>query len=332
MSIPGESGTTKTQMNHDFLVITNCTARKRAGVPMVRLKAPPACPDLASLVSCWRETLVAEPPVLPAGQLYVGRSINEAKLTARLLDARLFVVSAGLGLVPSDRLVPGYDLSVSGTDSGLNGLLETQRASGSDWWRELSKGSGLPWLLNEAPNAVVLVSLPTNYLELLTADFADLTAVSRTRLRVFTSSSGRKALSGLPDIPVMPYDERLESVPGFSGTRSDFPQRAMRHFVSVLGAHLLEPWAASSAVESSLESFIAPSIPARNRLDDAEICALIRQGWKACGGNSARLLRYLRDTQKVACEQGRFALLRRRVADELAAETQLQTLEAKNVI
>ena len=319
-------------MSHDFLVITNCTARKRAGVPMVQLTAPTACQDLVALVSYWRETLRAEPPILPAGQLYVGRSINESKAVASVLEARLFVVSAGLGLVPSDRLVPGYDLSVSGTESRLNGLLSAHRASFSDWWRELSKGSGLPCLLDEAPNAVVLISLPTNYLELLTADFADIPVASRVRLRVFTSSSGRKALSGLPDIPVMPYDERLESVPGFSGTRADFPQRAMRHFVSVLGAQHLDPKAASSAVERSLETCIAPSIPARNRLDDAEICALIRQGWKACGGNSARLLRYLRDTQKVACEQGRFALLRRRVADELAAETQLQTLEAKNVI
>ena len=319
-------------MPKNFVIVTNCTARKRVGVPLVRLKPPPASAGLATMAADWRETLAAAPPVMPAGQLYVGRSISEAKATVKILDARLFVVSAGLGLVSSERLVPGYDLSVVGDDTGLLGLLEARGASISDWWRELNQNCGLPWLLREASSALVLIALPTTYLELLSADFAALPSTASSRLRVFTSRSGRKALANFPDIPVMPYDERLESLAGFAGTRSDFPQRALRHFVSSLGAHKLDAVSASAAVEHSLSSCRTPVVPLRRRLSDDEICEIIRKGWSACRANSTRLLRYLRDDELVACEQSRFAGLRRRVALEIA-EQNLSTLpEAIHVV
>ena len=115
----------------------------------------------------------------------------------------------------------------------------------------------------------------------------------------------------------MPYDERLESLPGFTGTRADFPQRAMRHFVSQLIGHQLAAKAAFHAVEQALSVCIAPTVPTRRRLTDDEICVLIRKGWTKCGGSGARLLRYLRDDELVACEQGRFAILRRQVAEQM---------------
>ena len=319
-------------MQTNFIIVTNCTARKRAGVPLVRLKPPLASVGVASLAAGWRETLASEPPVISAGQLYVGRSISEAKATAKILNAGLFMVSAGLGLVPSERLVPGYDLSVVGEDTGLLGLLEARGASISDWWRELSQNRGLPWLLHAASTALVLIALPTTYLELLSADFAALPSALSSRLRVFTSNSGRKALANFPHIPVMPYDERLEALPSFAGTRSDFPQRALRHFVSSLGAHTLDAVSGSAAVEHALSSCHAPVIPLRRRLNDDEICEIIRKAWSACGGNSARLLRHVRDGELVACEQGRFAGLRRRVALEIAEENLPKIPEAQHVV
>ncbi len=319
-------------MQKNFIIVTNCTARKRAGVPLVRLTPPLASEGVALLASGWRETLASEPPVIPAGQLYVGRSISEAKATAKILDASLFMVSAGLGLVPSERMVPGYNLSVAGEDTGLLGLLEARGASISDWWRELSQNRGLPWLLHEASTALILIALPTTYLELLSDDFAELPSALSSRLRVFTSSSGRKALANFPDIPVMPYDERLEALVGFAGTRSDFPQRALRHFVSSLGAHTLDADSAIAAVEHSLSGCDAPVIPLRRRLNDDEICELIRKAWSACGGNSARLLRHIRDGELVACEQARFAGLRRRVALEIAELNVLKITETQHVV
>jgi hypothetical protein len=313
-------------MKPDYIVITNCTARKRVGVPLALMAPPPASGGLEALVSSWREALASQEPSIAAGALYVGRSINEAKAAAALLGSQLFVISAGLGLVPADQLVPGYDLSAGGVAAGLPALLAARGAVVTDWWRELTQDQGLNRLMRDAPTAVVLLALPADYLGLISADIASLPCSSATRLRIFTSGHGRRMLSGRQDLAIMPYDERLESLPGFTGTRADFPQRAMRHFVSQLNGHQLAAKAAFHAVEQALSVCIAPTVPTRRRLTDDEICVLIRKGWTKCGGSGARLLRYLRDDELVACEQGRFATLRRQVAEQM---TTLKTTEKR---
>jgi len=305
-------------MRTDYIVITNCTARKRVGVPLALMTPAPASEGLEGLISCWRQVLAAQQPSIAAGDLYVGRSINDAKAAATVLDAQLFVISAGLGLVSADQLVPGYDLSAGGNSAGLPALLETRNAAVTDWWRELTQGQGLNQLMRDAPTAVVLLALPADYLRLISADIASLSSADATRLRIFTSPHGRRVLSQRHDLPIIPYDERLESLPGFAGTRADFPQRALRHFVSQLRGHLLTGEAACDAVKQALSVCIAPTVPTRRRLTDDEVCSLIRKGWEKCGGSGARLLRYLRDDELVACEQGRFAILRRQVAAQMA--------------
>jgi hypothetical protein len=280
----------------------------------------PASEGLEGLISCWRRTLAAQQPSISAGDLYVGRSINDAKAAATVLGAQLFVISAGLGLVSADQSVPGYDLSAGGNSAGLPALLETRNAAVTDWWRELTQGRGLGQLMQDSPTAVVLLALPADYLRLISADIASLSAAAAARLRIFTSPHGRRVLSQQQDLAFIPYDERLESLPGFAGTRADFPQRALRHFVSRVRGHLLTGEAACVAVEQALSVCVAPTVPTRRRLSDDEVCALIRKGWEKCGGSGARLLRYLRDEELVACEQGRFAMLRRQVATQMASQ------------
>ena len=104
----------------------------------------------------------------------------------------------------------------------------------------------------------------------------------------------------------MPYDDRLESVDGYSGTRADFPQRAMRHFVERLEAQKLSLTNAHEAVTRSLR-----------RYSNQEITRLIREQWETADGRSTTLLRYLRDEAFVSCEQSRFAQLFRSVRDEV---------------
>ena len=121
-----------------FVVVTNCTARKRSGVPLTRLKPEHLGAGLELVANRWVSSLRLENTRLPAGQLYVGRSISEAKLAAEFLDAELFIVSAGLGLVGAKSLVPGYDLSVTGTKSELSAVLRQYGASKADWWELLT--------------------------------------------------------------------------------------------------------------------------------------------------------------------------------------------------
>ncbi|MCM5571078.1 hypothetical protein M6I34_11230 [Burkholderiaceae bacterium FT117] len=304
-------------MSGDYVVVTNCTARKRAGAPLVRFDPKPSAAALSEIVEEWRSALRSQPVRLPAKELYVGRSISEAKCVAQQLRCSLFVVSAGLGLVEEDEMVPGYDLSAAGATSGLTPVLARHGASVGEWWNTLTDGRGLRWLLQRASGAVVLLALPTDYLRLVKGELQEMQPGEISRLRVLTSEAGRRELATLPALPVMPYDDRLESIPGLAGTRSDFPQRALRHFTERLEAHRLPADVATREVLLALARCEHRVLPQRARLNDEEICGLIRSGWPTFGGNSARLLRHLRDDHKVACEQGRFAALRRRVQQEL---------------
>lgn len=298
-------------MGTDFVVVTNCTARKRAGIPLVRFV--PKGENIRQIAEYWRMSLQAQPTRLQAGQLYVGRSILEARKICQDLEARLFIVSAGIGLVESNEPIPGYDLSASGDRTELKGMLTRHGATKADWWHFLTSGMGLAWLLREHPNATVLVSLPSEYLDLVRQDLDEIPPGDLSRVRVFTSPAGRKKVGQVPGLAVLPYDERLESITGYAGTRSDFPQRALKHFVSAIAAHLLPISEASLAVRVALGDVQHKALPKRKRLADGEIREIIRQAWDDSGGNSTKLLRHLRDKEMVACEQGRFSKLRRQV-------------------
>jgi len=298
-------------MGKKFIVVTNCTARKRAGIPLVRFV--PKGESIRQIAEDWRSSLDAEPTRLQAGRLYVGRSILEARNVSQDLNAQLFIVSAGIGLVESVEPIPGYDMSASGKGTELAATLTRHGASKSDWWHLLASGKGLGWLLREHHDATVLLSLPSEYLDMVREDLDAISSGDLSRVWVFTSPAGRKKIGQVPGFPVLPYDERLESIAGYAGTRSDFPQRALKHFVSALNGHLLPIDEASLAVSGALGNFQYKAVPNRRRLDDGEIRELIRQAWDGFGGNSTKLLRHLRDKELVACEQGRFSRLRRQV-------------------
>jgi hypothetical protein len=118
----------------------------------------------------------------------------------------------------------------------------------------------------------------------------------------------------------MPYDDRLESVPHYSGTRTDFPQRALLHFVTELDGHYLDWSAGAKAVSQSLTGLSTRHIPTRTRLDDAEITNVLRRHWTDYGGSSTRLLRFLRREAQIACEQGRFRDIWRGLKAEMNAK------------
>src|SRR5690606_38494001 len=100
----------------------------------------------------------------------------------------------------------------------------------------------------------------------------------------------------------------------------DFAQRAARHFAETIvraspGGSIEDH---AGMVREALAKWQFPTVFERARLDDDSLLELIRTHWEEAGGKSGRLLRVLRDDLHVACEQGRFAALARRVRQERA--------------
>lgn len=306
-------------MSISCLVLTNCTARKRRGAQALSLGPSLHGKDIQETATLWRAALSGHRPQMPAQLLYVGRAMAEAKRITAKLNGSLWVASAGAGLVAGDELLAPYDLTAAESQGGLQSVLQLHNTTSDNWWNALCGGHAISNLLRDHPTSLLLVALPASYVEMISSDLAHCPESSLKRVRLFTSRAGAALLPDQLAHVAMPYDERLETVTTYKGTRSDFPQRALRHFVEVLQGYTLDLATARTAVDEFLKTSSWPEFIVRRRADDEEIKQIIRLQWRRTAGRCSVLLRYVRDDALVACEQGRFSQLWRSVRDEVGA-------------
>lgn len=303
------------------LVFVNCTSRKRRLAAAALSVHELAKGSADGVARRWVARLNAALHRYPASQLYCGRAVTEALAAADALQSVLYFVSAGLGVVATDDRVPSYNLTVapSNPDSVLPRLPDG--STSLSWWSALNSARGTPRPIAArvlASTGLALLAMPGTYLEFLTDELVALPPTARARLRIL----GPRRSAGLPELlraQWMPYDRRLEARRGFAGTESDFPQRALRHFaVHVFSADPHAPADAhAAAVNRSLGTrSIRRRVPGRRMTDD-EIRPVIRRLLREQDGHRGRILRELRRTLRIACEQSRF----KRLADQLEEAT-----------
>ena len=310
-----------TRTAHHWRVITNCTNRKRGrGEPISPSQLPPVA-SIQELARAWVSKVEGAPPTAAVDQLYVGRAFADAKASARAIEAQLWVVSAGLGLIRESHHAPLYNLTVAPGDGSIRETLARFGCCPQDWWRELSAVTGtsapIKELLGSDSDTSTLIALPASYLELVLGDLSSLSSTVYPRVRIITSEAGRRLLPSALQPCALPYDERLEGSDVYAGTRTDFPQRALRHFVESLRGHALDLASARKAVSDAMAALRKPLLPERKRMSDDEIVELIKQQWNRMDGRREKLHRYLRDEALVSCEQGRFGGLWHSVKDSL---------------
>lgn len=293
------------------IVLTNCSNRKK-GTTTPKLTINSIIPGPVDYVSeQWLSLLKKTSPANHAREVYCGRSYREAEASASILNCPLYVVSAGLGIVNSDHLIPVYNLTtISGTTGSILTKI-TDDPSSKAWWSRITRenpfGSSLGDILAQYSGGLVLVALPRQYIELLQEELMNLTTKQQKKLRFFGKSS-----TGLPDSLIenwMPYDDRLDSLGfSFSGTQTDFAQRALRHFVTeILGQHENEDaYIHRSLVLNFLSPITRKKSPKRQRTDDNGIHKAIFENWENGKGQSSKLLRIIRRELGIACEQTRF--------------------------
>ncbi len=311
-----------------YSVITNCSSRKRdTGVPAL-VPVLSSTTSIAELVKSWidqvQQCQVRAAPL----DLYQGRAFTECRVATRLTSADFYVVSAGLGLVHANDLVPNYSLTISEGIGSLQKWLSARNADSTEWWTGLCHALGTPTPLSglinaQSQNSQQLIALPSAYLEMVAPDLALVQNSRLQNLRIFTSNAGAKTLPIKLQSAVMPYDERLEGIANHNGTRSDFPQRALKHFVAHLQGHELSLGAAKEMVQVAMAASVKPTIPLRVKAPDELIIELIRAHWDHHEGSASKLLRFLRDDAKVACEQSRFSGIWRKVKEDQSVQGSL---------
>lgn len=287
-------------------IISNCSKRKRAPLdPSLRAR------DLRSgetveVVAEWTGRLQAATPAKSAKLVYSGRAFAEAAWAARVVGAKLLIVSAGLGLVDEDMMVPVYGLTTVKRDPDC--ILDKTGGTSPKWWAALQEMSPFQTKALEHEAGPILAALPSAYLAMVAEDWCAWPDERLARLRLFTKEEPSAAFEALREA-WMPYDDRLDAVSeGLEGTQGDFAQRALRHFATNVGVGgAIE--ADRQAVRAALDGLSARHVPVRTRLSDNEIMAIIDSDWDTVRGRSGAMMRRLRDDLSIACEQSRFKTL-----------------------
>lgn len=293
------------------LVITTCTNRKRRPVPdSLYMHALPQA-SLSAVAAEWALRMNAAEDRFPAHEIYGGRGFQEAISASEALDARLMVVSAGLGLVYASTRVPPYACTVLEDAPDSVGGRVVEEFSVMEWWTALKATSPFAVTLNDAlvgQDGLICAALSEAYMELISGDLVALPEEIQSRLRLFTRAPLERVPPKLRSF-VMPYDDRLDGPDSpIPGTRSDFAARALRHFADMVTAGN-ERWSVAdhaTSVSAALEGWGFPTKVERVRYDDAAMLNLLRAHWGDPAGCS---LRRFRDEFGVACEQSRFSAL-----------------------
>ena len=299
-------------------VVTNCSNIKRRTGKSI---APSVgYPSLDELCGAWVRKVSKASDLKSVLETYGGRTFTEAVAASQRLDAGLHVVSAGLGLVYARDEIPNYNLTVSGGNGSIARWLGERNKPSSDWWACLNYKLGKPYplvQLTKKSRGVILV-LPSTYLEMISVELLMMSESVRKKLIIITSVAGQRKIH--PDLHArcLPYDERLDSVAQFKGTRNDFPQRALKHLVNEIGFQNQSIESIQKAILEFLEKYSKPTLPTRAKLNDHQIKELIQKNWQTYLGKRNSLHRFLRDEALIACEQKRFGILWNQVKQEIA--------------
>ncbi|MFO7567828.1 MAG: hypothetical protein R6X02_34630 [Enhygromyxa sp.] len=283
-------------------LIASCTDRKRAKVPD-KLRLRSVRPGENRSTKWLAELERNSAPPKPARELYGGEHWQlvldlETQLQEAGREVRLWVASAGYGLVSADTPLKPYSATFSPREP--DGVPAEEASA---WWDALCAGSSgektLQSLAERADTLVVIAS--AKYLRAMLPDLrrARQPQPDPERLIVFSGS-------GLPELDdsLVLVDDRIQVRLG--GTKQGLAARTARHLLAEAQSWPPTATAMKQAYARLVSGESRPESPNRERHPDDDVEAFInkqldenpRVGW-------TKLLRAWRDSGR-ACEQKRF--------------------------
>jgi hypothetical protein len=307
-------------MRRSVHVVVTCTKRKRFIVsPRSRVSSVDgSIPEIRALE--WIARLESDNgPKISAVQLYAGEHWRIVQSIASSTwvgsSVRIWVLSAGYGLVPIDAALTPYAATFSPTDSESiynesSGL--PWRPFCERWWKTLTGWSAVPHVPRTLadvtrgdPDATVLVAASETYLNVIGPD---LRVVRESRadpenLTIF--SAGARPITGISD-NFASFDARVRMTLG--GSLMSLNVRALQDALSA-GPPYRVSRTNDRLHELSTAALPMTKIHRQSMTDDQVldfIAAELRQNPSA---KWSPLLRKLRDERRLACEQKRFRTL-----------------------
>jgi hypothetical protein len=286
----------------DILSITHCTASKSY---MSEFKVSDVSPhqSFEEFFICWSDFLKNTKSMYQAKDLYTGGGFK--KLSKRLSQKEFLIISAGLGLVNSKKMIPSYECTVSrGKLNSISDYFKDQFIY-DQWWNYLISSKYSLGFINEntKKSDIILISVTADYLKMIAQDLKLL----NKKFYIFTGSKDLATSLGFKK-NLMPYTEVFDGPDGtLRGTNRDFPQRTHTDFlrrIKQFGSFEL----AFKSVEDDMKKWVPPTKHKNARKTNEEIVNLI-QHHEDKFNKVSDLLRYFRYELKVSCEERRFKSL-----------------------
>ncbi len=301
-------------------VIVSCTNRKRYPAPAGLSVRDLAGSDVVERLRMWARRLrEVRADRCPADRLYIGDHWAVARelpdrATQAGITARLWVCSAGYGLIRPNTLLKPYQATFAPGNEDYVAAGTTERAADSRaWWQgvcaiRLGSAEPAPRTLGQLaatqPRTPMLVALSVDYLDAVGDDLQQVLQRPFFREHLAIISCGTVGQRRPWADNLLPCDGLMAGALG--GTLTSINVRIARHLLTRLNG--AEPTVRQLA---SLARSIprTTALPSRQPRSDKQILALIRSALRRTPPPSrSRLLREYRDAG-LACEQGRFAHL-----------------------
>jgi hypothetical protein len=307
-------------------IVVTCTNRKRYPVPArFRLGDLQECQQ-AVRFAAWTRRLGTDEPAIPAIDLYGGEHWQIAQGLPAVVGhtARLWVCSAGYGLVAAETRLNPYAATFSPGDADSVGRSSSQVR---DWWQRLTEWAGpetgqprsFAELARRDPTASVVAVLSDAYIRACADDLRDAADQlgDRDQFVVVGPATRHRDIDDL----LVPVSARLRALVG--GSLQALHARVAAHLLTTTTARqgtISRAWLRDAARQATTT---APADPSRRsggiRLSDQEVRSFIRTELATGAASATVLLRRLRASGR-SCEQSRFKQL---FADTVAAEVKI---------
>ena len=293
-------------------VLVTCTNRKSMSVPpalhLDNVRGHTPVQRSREWIRCLVD--LTDVPMVAADRLYVGEHWKVSRGLPSLATGhrtKLWVCSAGYGLIPADARVRPYAATFSGQADRVPGGSDGAR----DWWHALAAWEGpapgqprtIRLLAAADPSACFIVALSSPYLDACRDDIAAAATTLIDPQRFILISAGATHTGSLANLMV-PADARLQAFLG--GTRQALNARIADHLLSV---GIDDRTRACQHLAQLLAKQPPITRYERKQLSDQEVSEMISHSLAQVPGMSAsRMLREFRDAG-FACEQSRFGQL-----------------------
>jgi len=308
-------------------IVVTCTKRKSVVPDPYLCLGNVLNPDPMEMAKSWLARLrSSKGPKISAVDLYQGDHWQVAKSLlereTHRSDIRLWVCSAGYGLIPADaQLMPYSATFSSGHPDSVSDRFRTLNVGLSVWWDKLSRWSGpcngtprtLESLVNQDPRSRLIIVASDVYLSAISDDIeaARGSLLDANKMLIF---SGTGKLTGMAKENIVPCESKLQGMLG--GALMSLNIRTLRWVLDTIPLSKLTPTHVRAVLQATANLQPNSTRTIRQPLTDSEIQLFLSKRLTESGHTSATSL--LKDFRSngFACEQKRFKKIFQLVAEK----------------